>query len=629
VSATGGKDRFFGSRVSNLRIRIFAPVFVLACGAALAWVFSRPAVYVSTARLQVEAPKSPGQGDEADKIPNLVNATQALTASVVLDQVRPYVPPAPPGADPLRGMLSAAPIERSNVIQLRAEGPNGALLPQVLSAWVEAYRRTRSESFAHSWAAALEDALSTVEKLKEDAAAQRLALDEFRRKNDIVAIERDENQATARLRSLTAALNEARNRQVDAEARLSSMRANLAAGKAAPEAIDGSNVPDLERRASDVRERMRDLEQEFTPQFLRFEPKYQALRTNLARLEQQIEQERRAGTGRALQKVGQEAESARQNVARLQEELKGLKREVQDFTVRFSENTRLANELARLEKAHESARERVAQLEAEKKARPALKVLSLPTVPERPERPDYARDAAIAVTGAALLGILAVWFVEFFRRSGVPRPAPLTQPVINISLAPGMALDQGMRVIGATAARELTVNTARLPGIAAVFPRELSDAEVRALWQAATPGARIAIAGLNANVARMPDVSTRACTLREPLRRLLIEEQRRKGGEAPLADTRGMPLSVADIEGLIACAAHDAGLANPDELTADSLRHTYLTYLIRQGTRLAEIGEFVGHVAPAVFRDYARLSPPGPGLALEDIDPVFPALRDR
>ncbi len=393
-------------------------------------------------------------------------------------------------------MLSATPIERSNVIELRAEGPNGALLPQVLSAWVEAYRRSRSESFDHTSAAALEEALSTVAKLKEDVAAQRLALDEFRRKHDIVSIERDENQATARLRSLTAALNEARNRQVDAEARLTSMRANLAAGKAAPEAIDGSIVADLERRASDLRERMKDLEQEFTPQFLRFEPKYQALRTNLARLEQQIEQEKRAGTGRALQKVGQEAESARQAVARLQEELKGLKREVQDFTVRFSESTQLANELARLEKAHESARERVAQLEAEKKARPALTVLSLPTVPERPERPDYARDAAIAVTGAALLGILAVWFVEFFRRSGVPRPAPVTQPIINISLAPGMALDQGMRVIGATASRELTVNTARLPGMAAVFPRELSDAEVRALWQAAAPGARIAIAGL-------------------------------------------------------------------------------------------------------------------------------------
>ena len=484
--------------------------------------------------------------------------------------------------------------------------------------------------------------------MKEDVAAQRLALDEFRRKHDIVSIERDENQSTARLRSLTAGLNEARNRQVDAEARLTSMRANLAAGKAVLEAIDGSNVADLERRASDLRERMKDLEQEFTPQFLRFEPKYQALRTNLARLEQQIEQEKRAGTGRALQKVGQEAESARQAVARLQEELKGLKREVQDFTVRFSESTQLANELARLEKAHESARERVAQLEAEKKARPALTVLSLPTIPERPERPDYARDAAIAVTGAALLGILAVWFVEFFRRSGVPRPAPVTQPIINISLAPGMAIDQGMRVIGATASRELTVNTARLPGMAAVFPRELSDAEVRALWQAATPGARVAIAGLmgglsteelaalryrhvdlHANIARVPEVSTRACTLREPLRRLLIEEQRRKGGEAPLADARGMPLSVADIEGLIACAAHDAGLANPDEVTTESLRHTYLAYLIRQGTRLAEIGEFVGHVAPAVFRDYARLSPPGPGLALEDIDPVFPALRGR
>ena len=166
------------------------------------------------------------------------------------------------------------------------------------------------------------------------------------------------------------------------------------------------------------------------------------------------------------------------------------------------------------------------------------------------------------------------------------------------------------------------------------------------MWAAATPAARLVVAGLlgglslaelaamrfehidfDACYLRVPGVSGRAGTLREPLRRLLNERRTGSNADAPLSDARGNPLSAADLDGLIACAARDAGLASPGEVTADTLRHTYVAYLVRQGARLSEIAEFVGSLSPAVFRDYARLSPAGPGLPMEDINPVFPGLR--
>jgi hypothetical protein len=130
-----------------------------------------------------------------------------------------------------------------------------------------------------------------------------------------------------------------------------------------------------------------------------------------------------------------------------------------------------------------------------------------------------------------------------------------------------------------------------------------------------------------ANFAHVTGAGGRNCTLRDPLRRLLIERRSASRGDAPLANARGGPLSRDDLEGLVTCAACDAGLANPAEVTADAMRHTYFAYLIRQGARLAEIGEFIGGIPPAAFREYGRLSPPGPGLPLEQIEPVFPALR--
>ena len=54
--------------------------------------------------------------------------------------------------------LSATPIPDSNVIELRAEGGNGELLTQLLTVWIDAYRRSQSDSFDRSSTAALEEA---------------------------------------------------------------------------------------------------------------------------------------------------------------------------------------------------------------------------------------------------------------------------------------------------------------------------------------------------------------------------------------------------------------------------------------------------------------------------------------
>src|SRR5262245_3803621 len=174
---------------SNLRVRVFLPVFVLCCVASFAYVFARPAIYVSTARLQVDAPRPQGQGEDAGTNPNLVNATQALTGSAVLDQVRPQLPPGPAGDHALRDMLTATPIAGSTVIERRAEGGDGELLPRLLEAWIAAYRRSQSDSLDRSSAAALAEAQAALAQTKDAVAAKRLALEQFRRKYDIVSLE--------------------------------------------------------------------------------------------------------------------------------------------------------------------------------------------------------------------------------------------------------------------------------------------------------------------------------------------------------------------------------------------------------------------------------------------------------
>ena len=464
-------------------------------------------------------------------------------------------------------------------------------------------------------------------------------MEAFRKKYDIVSLEREENQVMSQLKGLNSALNDARAKEANAEARLLATQENVAAGKPGERPRDQAIIANLERRANELRERARDFEHDYTAQYLAMDPKYKALRANLARIEQQIESERKTSGEQALRSAEEDVTASRETTQRLQQQLATRKRDIQEFTTRFAEHTALASELRRVEESYNAAKERLDTLEiGHKAARPLVAVLSAPSIPERPLRPDYWRDALLAIAGCGLLGLIAVWFVEFFRRSGVPQPVPVTQPIIQIAYTPS---DQPVATIPA-----LAMPAPRLLETPPRLPRELSGPEVHALWHAATPAAQVVIAALLSGLSlealsalRYDDVDlerglihTRvggagSYLLREPLKQLLSERRTSSGGQREVAAQDG--ISLDDAEALIACAACDAGLAQPAEVDSGVLRHTYFAYLARQGARLSDIGRLIGHIAPAVLREYGRLSPPGPGIALEQIDPVLPALRTQ
>ena len=82
-----------------------------------------------------------------------------------------------------------------------------------------------------------------------------------------------------------------------------------------------------------------------------------------------------------------------------------------------------------------------------------------------------------------------------------------------------------------------------------------------------------------------------------------------------------------DLAAFITLAAFDSGVALPARIDAATVRHTYVAWLVRQGLRLSELSRLIGPSDPAQLASYAPLSPPGPGLPLEAIDPVYPSLR--
>jgi integrase len=188
------------------------------------------------------------------------------------------------------------------------------------------------------------------------------------------------------------------------------------------------------------------------------------------------------------------------------------------------------------------------------------------------------------------------------------------------------------------------------------LPRELSPTEVEALWAAATDDGRLVLAGLLSGLKAEElaalswedvDLTRRTLTVRGgrsarilPLagalggvldRRWRASGQYVETGLLPhamsgpvLSDSPdALPLSVRDVEGLVACAAHDAGVDDAIEVTAAVLRHTYVAFLVRQGARLADIERVVGRLPPAAYTHYGRLSPPGAGISLDRIETAY------
>jgi integrase len=91
------------------------------------------------------------------------------------------------------------------------------------------------------------------------------------------------------------------------------------------------------------------------------------------------------------------------------------------------------------------------------------------------------------------------------------------------------------------------------------------------------------------------------------------------------ADYHQTPEELARRIGLL---AHDAGLSQPEEVTAQSLRHGYIAFLVRQGARLTEVERIVGAMPAEELTRYAAFAPAGRAKPLADVETIYPSLKN-
>jgi succinoglycan biosynthesis transport protein ExoP len=645
-------------RTNRRRRRVFLGTLVIALVLSLGFTWLRPAEYRASALLEItaatEAPAARGPGGNvSESAKPFLTEVQVLTSRPVLEAVAARLVHdgrdlSGFGPDPVAGMqscLDAIPVASTNVVELVATGQRPELLAPLVDTIIGVYQDRLAETFRSATSESMAQADDEVKRLETTVSAKRRDVEAFRLRNDIVSLQRDENEVLARVRNLSTSLSTANDRVAAAEGKAHALSESAAAGKAAVRARDDPTLASLEQRASQIREELRDLERGFMPEYLAKDPKVIAERARLVELEQQIVAQRAAGQQTAILEAQEELASAQGAAARIQNEMSSSRQEAAQFNARFNEYKSRQGELDELETAYRDALQRRAKLEASERARtPTTKVLEAATTPQEAWRPLYWRDTAFSLGGSLALALLAMWLVELLNR---PEPQPAVvliqpQPGALRYEAPPHALANG-----SAPAMSLEVTEPTLLPRQSTFPRELLHDEVAALIRASDDESRLVIllllSGVNPDevlelrwsdidlargVMRVGGASGRDIVLGVALRRVLEAAPRVPESEL-LMRSSGRPTTRGSIDAQILCAAYDAAIEDAPQVTSACLRHTYLAFLVRQGIRFADLTRLVGPLPAEVVSAYSALSPTGVRLGSARVHLLHPALREE
>ncbi|MCB1949252.1 MAG: integrase, partial [Nitrosomonas sp.] len=327
--------------------------------------------------------------------------------------------------------------------------------------------------------------------------------------------------------------------------------------------------------------------------------------------------------------------AAKQTADEIRQQLNAHKKKATAFSARFTEHEALKGDLEALESLYRESQERLVQIETRYAGKyPQVDVIERAFLPGAPVYPDYLRDTGIATAVSIIFSLFCVWIAEFLTRKTEPRP------VVNLS---GIHLydrqiKQDSFELPRQSVDQLPVQN---PVLSSPPPREIPAQQISVLLLSAGDKEKLLIALLlsgatleEITMIKQEDIdadngklmihgkSPRVLPLSPVLKSLFASDTCR------LTDSSGDLLSEEDLAALLTCAIADADLSESGEINADSLRQTYLIYLVKQGIRLAELEKIAGYIPPKILSSYSLYQPAGPKRSYDEIDLVYPELHN-
>ncbi|MBO8085699.1 MAG: hypothetical protein J7D61_06650 [Marichromatium sp.] len=644
--------RWFPSRSTRThpllgrRALVFALASALCLTLALGIVYGREPVYRATASVLTVKPKAVDAPSATADPEHVMIQRRLLLGESLLGRLAIDLAEAGLAVDvaALRTRLAVEPIPETNLLELRAEGGDPERLAAIVNHWVRAYERLRAEQVSASagrTTTELEEEQARLERRIESARAE---LETFAAEHDIVGIERAESRALAELEDLNDALGKARNREVEALARLRALDEAVARGERLIPREQQNDIARLQRYVERGRERLDQLYARYTQAYIDRDPALRDLPGEQAALEQSLERALLVARITVRDEARQELEAARETVALLEDDLDRQQRAVQTFSRHFATFEGLREGLDGLETRFAENAQRLAEIALRDfEQYPPIQVVEWAYAPSAPIRPDYARDLPIALAAALLAALFLTWLTDYLgERSTAPRVSYLGVRIergedgdgvrLVESAAPAPEDGAGQSAtLEAPRARAAVIDLPRLP-------RLLEPAEIELLLRDVDTEVRghcaLLLSGVTPAELMLLDrdcFDPVAGTLSVPGagRRELALAPGAWGRLEPLLDglRRGIgPLAAERLDRALGKAAGASMLPERRGVDAQALWHSYLVYLAHQGADFEWLQRRVGPLAPelrSALRKFMVAGERGEG-----IDWVHPVLRD-
>jgi len=621
------------------RLIIFLMVFVCSASISLIFSYSRPAIFQSTATLLTSAMTAIDQASKVPDVEHVAIQRQVLLSQELLTEtirrLKLTRPEIQMDMSQVHQILQVQPIPETNLVRMLAESTEPGLLPLLINTWIDVYSDARAEEIEKNKS-------GTTQKLKEELLAleqkieeTRSELTQFSHQHDIISTGRDENDVLARLKGLTTSLNNASEEEVKAKAKLEAINKAIAEGKVVVPKQDQANLAALELRLQQLKEKLAEFQQRYTPGFMALQPAIKQLPEEIKKLENEIESKSHFGKQIVHSEAEQEYAAARQTVNAIKEQLNAHKKLAADFSTRFTEHERLKSDLEGLEKIYRETQERYVQIETQQYEKyPQVEIVERARLPLQPISPDYHRDALIAVSGSLLLGLISVWLFDYLSRTQQHQPSVMISGF-------GIPQDGRLNHLDYQQSPLPSLQQHQNPALMMTHDRELTDSDLRGLLVNANSVTQrlicLLLCGLSLDeTANLKpddiDYDKNTMALRGSIPRTLklskaTKDLVEKLDKSPVFEEQ-QSSSNHELSALISLAAIDAGLSHPEEISAQSIRHTYIVYLVKQGLRLGELVNLVGYLPTSDLLNYARYSPPRPGCGIDQIETVHPVLAE-
>lgn len=601
---------------------VFLLIFLPCMLISQSYIFLQPAIYQSVATVLTMAATDIDQTSPAADLQHVSIQKQLLLGPLILEKTAEQLHQTIDtskiwSANSLKNLFSVEPEPNTNLVHLQAKGDEPELLQLAVNAWIESYLKIRATFIAENTEKVTADIVKQLQRIDRQVLEKRHEIDQFRLQHDILSTDSADNEAHARLQGLNKSLNSAQEEEVKAKAKLDTLLDAISRNEIVVPETDSQSLAVLIQQAEKLRDQLAALEAQYTKEYIELNPSLRRIKEQLIEIEAKITEKASVGKNYARQEAENNYAAAKQAVMTIRQQMQAHKKQAADYTSRFAEHQALQQELLKLETLQQETKQRLVDIDVkQRQSYPQVDVVDWANLPDKPISPNYLQESLLAFAISLALALLAVIIIDYMNREA-PTTTPMSLGGIHLHHQPQTMLDisQQPRVIY-DPVKALPVDT---------FAREMTYQEVEALYLAAEPVMK-GVINLLFNGLSLPEILSltadcldiRSLMIIIPGKRNLIMTDsvaRWVVGENTVSNWPTEP----EINTLLCCAAIDSGLEQPEQINIETLRLTYMLFLLRQGIRLADLTKIVGSLLPNQLLELGRYSPAQTGVPMKDI----------